>query len=327
MRNFFRMVCWCAWLGSGAVLSSESVVRMGHPPLAGMLTDSGAGSPVVLLIPGSGPTDHDGNSPLGVSAQPYRLLAQALAAHHISVVRVDKRGLFLSRSASTDPNRVTMGMYAKDVIDWAARLSQSRHVHCVWVLGHSEGSQVAMLAARTDPRNICGLILVSAPGRPGWAVLTEQLHERLLATGHASDIPSTDAAIEALRDGQPVQAETIPAAIRPLFRTDVQAFLIDWFRYDPPTDLAASSLPTLVIEGSADQQVEVADGSLLSHAREGVQLRVVEHMNHVWKASSGDARADLATYRRDDLPIVPELAEAIVVFIRSHAAQSTTTTR
>jgi hypothetical protein len=34
---------------------------------------------VILIIPGSGPTDRDGNNPLGVNASTYRLLAENLA--------------------------------------------------------------------------------------------------------------------------------------------------------------------------------------------------------------------------------------------------------
>jgi hypothetical protein len=66
-------------------------------PLAGTLLDVGKGAPVVLIIPGSGPTDRDGNNPLGVTAAPYRLLAEGLAKRGISSVRIDKRGMFIAR--------------------------------------------------------------------------------------------------------------------------------------------------------------------------------------------------------------------------------------
>ncbi|MFZ8507303.1 hypothetical protein ACO1M3_13865, partial [Staphylococcus aureus] len=34
--------------------------------LHGTLIDAGKGKPVVLIVPGSGPTDRDGDNPLGV---------------------------------------------------------------------------------------------------------------------------------------------------------------------------------------------------------------------------------------------------------------------
>ena len=68
-------------------------------PLEGTLLDAGKGAPVVLIVPGSGPTDRDGNNPIGVTSAPYRLLAEALGAKGVSTVRIDKRGLGGSKAA------------------------------------------------------------------------------------------------------------------------------------------------------------------------------------------------------------------------------------
>src|SRR4051812_22489684 len=62
--------------------------------LRGTLLSAGRETPAVLIIPGSGPTDRDGNSPMGIRASPYRLLAEGLAAEGISSLRIDKRGMF-----------------------------------------------------------------------------------------------------------------------------------------------------------------------------------------------------------------------------------------
>ncbi|MCG8690670.1 MAG: hypothetical protein MI806_05630, partial [Minwuiales bacterium] len=50
-------------------------------PLRGtMLSPGSPDGPVVLIVPGSGHTDRDGNSPQGLKASTYRLLAEGLAA-------------------------------------------------------------------------------------------------------------------------------------------------------------------------------------------------------------------------------------------------------
>ncbi len=72
-----------------------------------MLTAGAAPAPLALIIPGSGPTDSDGNNPLGVRASTYKLLAQDLAARGVATVRIDKRGMFASAAAVADPNAVT----------------------------------------------------------------------------------------------------------------------------------------------------------------------------------------------------------------------------
>ena len=59
---------------------SETVLDAAGPkgPLKGtLLTPNSKPTAVVLIIPGSGPTDRDGNNPLGVNASPYRLLLKA----------------------------------------------------------------------------------------------------------------------------------------------------------------------------------------------------------------------------------------------------------
>src|SRR4030095_9071458 len=131
-------------------------------PLAGTLVDAGSGSPVILIIPGSGPTDRDGNSPLGVKASPYRMLADALAKQGVSTVRIDKRGMFGSKRAVVDANGVRIADYARDTHAWISSIRRVTGAPCVWVLGHSEGGLVALTAAQR-PAGICGGITL-APG-------------------------------------------------------------------------------------------------------------------------------------------------------------------
>ncbi|WP_197093218.1 alpha/beta hydrolase [Methylobacterium aquaticum] len=83
--------------------------------LEGTWQPAAPGAPVVLILPGSGPTDRDGNNPGGVAAGTYRLLAEGLAARGIASLRVDKRGMYGSRLAAADPNAVTLGDYVDDV--------------------------------------------------------------------------------------------------------------------------------------------------------------------------------------------------------------------
>src|SRR5262249_10810047 len=139
-----------------------------------MLAPENSKDAVVLIIPGSGPTDRDGNSPLGIRASPYKLLAEGLAAKGITSVRIDKRGIFGSASAVPDANAVTIAHFAADVHGWVEVIRGKTGASCVWLLGHSEGGLVA-LASRQSASEVCGLILVAAPGRPLGQVLREQL--------------------------------------------------------------------------------------------------------------------------------------------------------
>src|ERR1700693_3935926 len=85
-------------------------------PLKGAMLSPGVeGAPVVVIIPGSGPVNRDGDSPQVLKAATYKLLAGELAARGIASVRIDKRGLYTSAKAVRDPNAVTIADYAADV--------------------------------------------------------------------------------------------------------------------------------------------------------------------------------------------------------------------
>ncbi|MGI3899581.1 MAG: alpha/beta hydrolase [Janthinobacterium lividum] len=191
-------------------------------PLSGTLWGPpDLGAPVVLIVPGSGPTDRDGNSPLGIRASTYRLVAKGLAARGIRSVCIDKRGLFGSARAISDANAVTIQDYAADIRTWAVTIRQETGAPCVWVLGHSEGGLAALLAAQ-QPFGLCGLLLVSTAGRPLGAVLREQIK----ATFSSAPLRERAETILArLEIGRRSTSEDISPPLLPLFRPEVQSFL------------------------------------------------------------------------------------------------------
>ena len=139
-----------------------------------LLAPSGSNAPIALLIPGSGPTDRDGDRPLGIRAASYRLLAAALAGCRIATVGIDKRGLFASGGAVPDADAVTMGDYVDDVRRWVAVVRDITGARRVWLSGHSEGGLVAWTAANAV-EDACGVIAIATPGYPPGDVLRRQL--------------------------------------------------------------------------------------------------------------------------------------------------------
>ncbi|RZL64677.1 MAG: alpha/beta fold hydrolase [Variovorax sp.] len=289
-------------------------------PLRGlMLTPTKQSAPVVLIIPGSGPTDRDGNSPLGIKASTYKLLAQALAAKDVATVRIDKRGLFTSAEAVADANAVTIQEYAHDVRQWVGAIRQLTGAACVWVLGHSEGGLVALAAGASDP-GTCGLILVAVPGRPMGQVLRDQLR------ANPTNAPLLDqafATIDELEAGRRVSPRDIQPVLRPLFNPRIQDFLISTFALDPAVLIADSAKPALILQGERDVQVSAADAHRLSQAASArSRLALLPDTNHVLKRVTTDDRAtNLATYADPDLPLAPRVAETIADFIAEAARQ------
>lgn len=285
--------------------------------LAGTLLDPGKGAPAVLVIPGSGPTDRDGNNPMGIAAAPYRLLAEALAARGVATLRIDKRGMFGSKAAVADANDVTIAGYAADARAWIGMLRERTGRSCVWLLGHSEGGLVALAAAARGSerrqKDVCGVVLVAAPGRPAGEVLKQQLRAN---PANAPILSAAVAAIDTLEAGRRVDPAAMPPPLAALFPAAVQGFVIDLFAQAPAAEAAALTVPLLIVQGEADLQVSAIDARALAAANGDATLALLPGVNHVLKTVTGEDRAtNLAAYRDPSLPLAAGVADAIAAFV------------
>jgi pimeloyl-ACP methyl ester carboxylesterase len=282
--------------------------------LHGTMVNARNSDPIVLIVPGSGPTDRDGNNPMGVNASPYRMLADELIEERIATVRIDKRGMFASKDAG-DPNAVSPDIYAADIHAWidAIKADRGEGSGCVFLMGHSEGAlMVSRAAAGRD--DVCGLVLVAGMGRPMGQVIREQL------IANPANAPIVGEAFTALADleaGRHVDVTNMTPALVPLFAPPVQDYLISVINLDPVEVLRAADKETLVIQGDRDLQVSVADAHLLDGVR-NTELRVIDGMNHVLKAAPEDRAGNLATYADADLPLAKDLVRRIRRFVKDN---------
>jgi hypothetical protein len=73
--------------------------------------------------------------------------------------------------------------------------------------------------------------------------------------------------------------------------------------------------PTLIVQGTTDLQIKVADADKLKKAKSDATLVIIPNMNHVLKEAPADRDKNLATYDKPDLPLKAELIHALVSFI------------
>ena len=225
---FAVAVIFGAALAAASAAPIQSYVEARGPagPLKGtMLAPASLGASMMLIIPGSGPTDRDGNNPYGLKASSYKLLAEGLAARGIGTVRIDKRGMFASTHAVTDADAVTIDDYVTDVGAWTTSIRTQTNAPCVWLLGHSEGGLVALAAAQ-KVQDICGLVLISTAGRPLGEVLRTQLRSN---PANAPILDQAMSAIDTLEAGKRFDVTRMNPALLPLFAPQVQGFLINVF--------------------------------------------------------------------------------------------------
>ena len=318
MKALIGATVSAALLMQAAAVKAEEPIEAPGPagPLRGTLVVAQVPrAPVVLVVPGSGPTDRDGNNALGIKAATYRLLAEGLASAGISSVRIDKRGMFGSAGAVPDPNAVTISDYVTDVAAWSDVIRTKTKSNCIWIAGHSEGGLVALAAAQKIPK-ICGLLLISTAGRPLADVLREQLK------ANPANVPFLDQAlltIDRLKSGARVNASELHPALMPLFHPLVQGFWIDAFSYDPAKLAAAYKGPMLILQGTHDLQTSVTDAELLAHANLGAKLALLPQVNHVLKkVDTTDRAINIATYANPNLPLASGVVEAVSEFIKAH---------
>lgn len=92
--------------------------------------------------------------------------------------------------------------------------------------------------------------------------------------------------------------------------------MISWIRYNPQAEIAKLKMPVLIINGTKDIQVKISEAELLHKAKPDARYSVIENMNHVLKEVRGDMQENMQSYNRPELPVMPELIEVIIGFVK-----------
>ena len=271
------------------------------------ITQQAQQMPLVIIVAGSGPTDHNGNSPMGVKAAPYKMLAEDLAGLGISALRFDKRGIAKSARAMVAESELRFDHYIDDVVAWVNLMRLDEHFTKIIIAGHSEGSLIGMVAAAKAKAD--GFISLAGPGRPIDQILSEQLQN-----APESMREEIGRVMQSLKNGETV--ESVSMALFSIFRPSVQHYLINWMQYDPAVEIEKLRVPVLIIHGATDIQVPESDAEMLARAKYDAELSVFENMNHVLKNSEADPAKNMATYGDPSLPLTEGLVEVIAEFIK-----------
>ncbi len=267
---------------------------------------------VVLVIAGSGPTDRDGNQP-GLRNDSLKLLGQGLARHGIAAVRYDKRGVGQSSLAQLTEADLRFEMLVDDAVRWIEQLEKDERFSSVGVLGHSEGALIGLLAAKRT--GAAAFVSISGAGRSLQDILREQL-----ARGLAPPLfERSKKIIGELEAGRTV--EDVPIELFALFRPTVQPYLISVFKYDPAAEILGLDGPALIVQGTTDLQVKVADAQQLAAAKPDARVALVEGMNHVLKTAQ-TLDEQRSSYSDPLLPLAPGLVENIASFLTEAMEQA-----
>lgn len=270
-------------------------------------TNASGKMPVVLIIPGSGAIDRNGNNPqANLNTNMYKQVAESLAKNGIASLRYDKRLVGQSIGTVKEDN-LRFDDYSDDAIGFINLLKADQRFSKVIVLGHNEGSLVGIIASGSSEENVSAFISVGGAGEPGEKVLKEQLKSQ---PSYLSD--GMNNVLDSLKRGR-INKKVDPQLYY-IARPSIQMFLMSWCRFEPQREIKKLKIPILIVQGTTDLQMNVTNAEKLK--TRNATLAIIPGMNYVLKEAPEDRQQNLATYNKPDLPLKPEFVTSVVGFIK-----------
>jgi hypothetical protein len=243
--------------------------------LAGTLTIPNSPAtplPGFVLVHGSGCNDRDETiGPNKIFAQ----LANRLSNDGYAVLRYDKRSC--GKSGGKFPVRDRLIADARAAIAYL-RSQPGIDPKRIYVLGHSEGGELAPSIAIADGR-LRGIVLLAPPALPLEQILKQQLLRNVTSANRAAMEKQVAAELDAIASGKKPNAEN--------------RWLRSSFGIDPAVLIARVPCPILILQGTKDIQVLPADTPRLvqaaQNAHRDVTVVMLDGDDHLFiKLSSGE---------------------------------------
>ncbi|NJP68132.1 alpha/beta hydrolase family protein [Streptomyces spiramenti] len=237
-----------------------------------------------LLLPGSGPTDRDGNQPPVTTPNTLAHLADALGDDGVATLRFDKYGT----------GRTGLGAYEgrPEELDYPAFVRQAQAAYetlrdqpetdprALTVVGHSEGAMTALLLGGTAHPRPAGLALLQPQAIRMLDLVAFQLKDQVAEATRQGQFTrkeqrtinaAIDAAVTSLRDGRPVDTTDLPQVIAALFEAfqGPSARFVESDDAVYPPDTAAALRPgtrVLLTCGTNDAQIPCSTTDALTKA-------------------------------------------------------------
>jgi len=268
---------------------------------------------IALIIPGSGPTDRNGNSSIAGENNSLKFLAEDLAKNGIASLRIDKRGVGKSINAMKSEKDLTFDTYINDVIDWGFKILNDVRFKKLIVIGHSEGSLVGMSALEEleSQLDIRAYISLAGGGFPIDKILSSQL-KSLPDSSYKKAINI----LNQFKEGEKV--ENVSLDLFFIFRPSIQAYMISWIDKNPTEIIKKIKTPILIINGTNDLQVGVENAESLHDSNPKSELAIIKNLNHVLKSVEGGLEENKKTYSDPTMQNSPELIEVIIKFLNDN---------
>jgi pimeloyl-ACP methyl ester carboxylesterase len=259
---------------------------------------------LAIILSGSGPTDRDGNQNF-LKCDALKKLAYGLAEEGFSSFRFDKRVVKDIKNGIYD-RQYQFDDFVSDAKDVLNFFKTQFSYNKIVLIGHSQGSLVAMLAAEHSD----GIISIAGPAESIDLIISKQI--KLNASEYSE---SADKVLAILKSGK--TTNEYPLVLASLFAPSIQPFLMSWMSHNPSQVLEGLSLPSLIITGTNDLQVEKEQAIMLAKSSESSELLIIPNMNHVLVDVSNDPLENAKSYNDPRRPINTALIAGISKFLKS----------
>ncbi|RMB60446.1 alpha/beta hydrolase [Dokdonia sinensis] len=262
---------------------------------------------LIIIIPGEGAVDRDGNSKMARNNS-LKKLAEGLAEQGIATFRYDKRVLTLLKKRALQENKLRFDNFIEDALATVQYFNDRNIFNNIYILGHSQGSLVGIVAAQQS--KVKGVISLNGPGQSIDKTIVSQIELQM------PDLKeNAENAFATLKEKG--QVKDYGPALSSIFRKDLQPFMSSWMAYNPRREIRKLKIPTLIIGGTKDLQASVAEAEILKKSKPDAELVIIENMNHLGFEITGDDLENSKSYNETNRPVMPALIETISAFIEN----------
>lgn len=292
----------------GQEYGGSSDLRINQLVYGTLLTPETPKSTIAIVIPGSGPTDRNGNQQM-MRNNSLKLLAESLAQEGIASFRYDKRVLTLLKKNALQEEKLDFNMFIDDAVAVIEYFKMQGRFKNIYVIGHDQGALIGMVASQQS--EVQGFISLSGSGQSIDQTIINQISLQMPDLKEKAVNAFTTLKSEG-------KVKNYSPALASIFRPAVQPFMASWMQYDPKMEIGKLTIPTLIINGTKDIQVSNEEARLLKEGNNNATLVNVEGMNHVLRVIEGDDLENTKSYNLTGLPISTELITTITGFIKSN---------
>jgi pimeloyl-ACP methyl ester carboxylesterase len=262
--------------GQSKVTSEEILIQNDSIELPGTLTFTNTKTPLVIWVHGSGNVDRNGNQGAIVKANYIKQFRDEINKNNIAFFSFDKR--------TSNPKNfkflkgIVFTGFVNDVEKVIAHFKDDKRFSEIILVGHSQGSLIAMLASK----NATKYISISGPGESIDKTMVKQITAQNALLGKAAA-----AQFKELKETGDIK--NVNPFLISIFSKANLPFLKSWASYDPTEEIKKLTIPALIINGTKDLQVKIEDAIALQKAKPSSELVLIENMNHLLKNIEKDA--------------------------------------